>query len=78
MTVRKLPKQDEIWLHFKNKCYKIITIAEHTETGEQYVVYQPLYEENKKYIRPLDMFMGEVDHIKYSDVKQKYRFEKIE
>lgn len=75
--MRKVPQQNEIWIHFKNKKYKIIAIAEHTETSEQCVVYQALYGNYKNYIRPLDMFMSEVDHIKYSEAKQKYRFEKI-
>ena len=36
---RELPHQDEIWRHFKNKLYKIVAIAQHTETDEQLVVY---------------------------------------
>ena len=36
---RELPRQDEIWWHFKNKLYRIVAIAQHTETGEQLVVY---------------------------------------
>lgn len=61
----------------KNNKYLIITVAEHTETGEKFVVYKALYGECKDYIRPVDMFMSEVDHEKYPDVKQKYRFERI-
>ena len=62
----------------KNKLYRIIAIARHTETDEQLVVYQAMYGNNGFYARPLDMFMSEVDRDKYPDVKQEYRFERIE
>ena len=75
---RALPKPGEIWRHFKNKKYKIVTLAEHTETGEICVVYQALYGEYKFFIRPLTMFMSEVDKNKYPEVKEIYRFELIE
>lgn len=58
--------------------YEVIGIATHSETGEEYVVYKPLYGEQKMYIRPLDMFASKVDKEKYPDVKQEYRFELVE
>jgi hypothetical protein len=58
--------------------YEIIGVATHSETREPMMVYRPLYEDGGMYVRPLGMFLSEVDHEKYPDVKQKYRFEKVQ
>lgn len=64
-----------IYKHFKGNYYLVEDIVTNCDNDLEYVLYRTLYGESKLYVRKYEEFMSEVDHEKYPDVKQKYRFE---
>ena len=72
----------DIYKHFKGHVYMVIAIAYDTEKyskenkdESKVVVYQNL-DTKEVWVRPYEMFISKVDHVKYPDIKQEYRFEK--
>ncbi len=64
-----------IYRHFKGDRYLVEDFATDSESGLPVVVYRKLYGDGSLWVRPLEMFAGEVDRAKYPDVWQRYRFE---
>jgi len=64
--------------HFKGNFYKVMGVARHSETMEEFVVYMALYDipeygKNSLWIRPKKMFLETIER----DSKKIKRFEYI-
>ena len=66
-----------VYKHFKGNLYLLEDVIYDSETEEKMVAYRALYGDYKLWCRPSDMFFSEVDHKKYPEVEQKYRFELV-
>lgn len=72
---RRIPKEGEVYRHFKGKKYKVLYIATCTETGEDMVVFESEQGEHRVYTSVLEAFLAPLDQKKYPRAEQKYRFE---
>jgi hypothetical protein len=50
-----------LYRHCKGNHYEVLGTARHSETQESLVVYRPCYGERGLWVRPLAMFMEEVE-----------------
>ncbi len=71
ITTGNYPVVGQTYRHFKGNVVTILAVAKNTETQEEMVVYN---HDGDIWVRPLAMFISEVDHKKYPDVTEKKRF----
>ena len=71
-------KLKRVYRHFKGDYYLVEEEGFDSETSMPVVIYRKLYDDGSLWVRPKAMFLSEVDHDKYPDCQQKYRFELVE
>ena len=64
-----------IYRHYKGNEYEVLSVASHSETLEDMVVYKALYGEEKVWVRPLSMWN---DRIILKDGSETKRFVLVE
>ena len=67
-----------VYRHFKGDYYLVEDLARDSETDEEVVIYRKLYGDGSLWVRPLSMFLSEVDHERYPSATQRYRFELVD
>lgn len=75
--MNRIPKPGEFYRDIENRLYQIITMAKHTETGEELVVYQALYGVYPIAAAPLLLFNRRVDETAHPRAEQEYWFEPV-
>jgi hypothetical protein len=61
MVNKRRIKTGQKYRHFKGNEYLVLHLAKHSETLEELVVYQALYGEMGIWVRPLEMFLEQVE-----------------
>ena len=59
--MRNIGSMEKYYCHFKGNVYRLVGIAKDSETLEEMVVYQAMYGEGQMWVRPKEMFFGEVE-----------------
>lgn len=68
----------QVYRHFKGNIVKVLQVAQDSESPGQYFVIYECGDSKAVWCRPYGMFLSEVDHKKYPNITQKYRFELVE
>ena len=55
------PARPGRYRHYKGGEYEVVGVARHSETLEPLVLYRPLYNDSGLWVRPYDMFFGDVE-----------------